>query len=70
MKLKDKLWCYVLHKTNQFERERDEIRYTLRYRPLDSLDMYEQMRHEIQIECWNEYIRDLMDILIAQGNKP
>lgn len=70
MNLKDKLWCYIYHKLNELEKEKEEIRYSLRNRPMDSLDMYEYMRNEIKIECFNEFVRNLTDIIINHRGKP
>ena len=48
---------------NELEEEKESIRNQLRYQPMDSLDMYELMRNDVRISAWNEFIRDLFDIV-------
>lgn len=62
--IKDKVIVYLYNKSNQFEIEKQQINEIRRYRPLDSLDYYEILRSEIKIECWNEFIDDLMRLIL------
>ncbi|MBQ8267829.1 MAG: hypothetical protein IJZ21_05540 [Clostridia bacterium] len=64
MNIKDKVIVYLYNKSSQFESEKRQIDEIRRYKPLDSLDYYEILRSEIKIECWNEFIDDLMRIII------
>jgi len=63
MTLRDKLMIYIYRKMNELEEEKESIRNQLRYQPMDSLDMYELMRNDVRISAWNEFIRDLFDIV-------
>ena len=63
MSLKDKLIVYIYNKTNQLEQERSELKYSLRHRPTDELDLYEILVDRIRVEVWDEYIRDLYNIV-------
>ena len=64
MNIKNKVIIYLYNKSNQFEIEKQQINEIRRYRPLDSFDYYEILRSEIKIECWNEFIDDLMRIIV------
>lgn len=64
MNIKDKIIVYLYNKSTRFESEKRQIDEIRRYKPLDSLDYYEILRSEIRIECWNEFIDDLMRIII------
>ena len=63
MTLKDKLICYIYNKMNKIENDREEVRRNMRYRPSDSLDMYETMREQIRCEVWDELLHDLYDLV-------
>lgn len=64
MNIKDKIIVYLYNKSTRFESEKRQIDEIRRYKPLDSLDYYEILRSEVRIECWNEFIDDLMRIII------
>ena len=64
MDLKDKIIVYLHNKANKMELEKQEINEIRRYRPLDSIDYYEILRSDIKIECWNEFIKELMSLII------
>ena len=64
MNIKDKIIIYLYNKSSQFEVEKRQIDEIRRYKPLDSLDYYEILRSEIKIEYWNEFIDDLMRLII------
>ena len=61
--LKDKLTIYIYNKMNKLDEERREINYQLRSRPADDLDMFEILREKIRLEVWDEYVRDLYNIV-------
>ena len=63
MTLKDKLIVYCYNKLNSLEYEQSVIREQRRYRTMDSLDMYENMRAQIRIDCFNEFVGDLLRII-------
>lgn len=69
MNIKDKIIVYLYNKSTRFESEKKQIDEIRRYKPLDSLDYYEILRSEIRIECWNEFIDDLMRIIIYNFRK-
>ncbi len=64
MTIKDKIMIYIYHKLNDLESEKNEINRSLRFQPMDSLDMYELMRSEIRISAWNEFVNDIYKIII------
>ena len=64
MNIKDKIIIYLYNKSSQFKVEKRQIDEIRRYKPLDSLDYYEILRSEIKIEYWNEFIDDLMRLII------
>lgn len=64
MDIKSKIVVYLYNKANKMEIEKQEINEIRRYRPLDSIDYYEILRSDIKIECWNEFINDLMRLII------
>lgn len=63
MTLKDKLICYIYNKMNTIDADREQIKYTMRYRPADSLDMYETMREQVRCEVWDEFLHDLYNLV-------
>lgn len=63
MKLRDRLLIYLVRKMNQIENDRKELRLNLRSRPMDSLDIYENLRMEIYLEAWDEFTNDLYRII-------
>lgn len=65
MTSKDKVIIYLYNKSCQLEVEKKEMDYNRRYRPMDSLDMYEIMRSDIRIQCWNEFVDELMRVVLS-----
>lgn len=63
MTLKEKLIIYVYHKTNQMEQDKEILNANRRKGTFDSLDMYELMRSDIRIQCWDEFLRDFYSII-------
>lgn len=64
MTLKDKLIIYVYNKGNQLEEEEKDLKTSLRLSVLDNLDHYEILLQRIRIQAWNEFIKDLYNIVI------
>lgn len=64
MTIKDKLMVYIYRKMTQLENDKEEIKHQLRFQPMDSLDMYELMRNDIRINTWNEFVKELFEIVI------
>lgn len=64
MTLKDKLMVYVYRKGNHIEQEESDLKTSLRLSALDNLDHYEILLHRIRLETWNEFIKDLYNIVI------
>lgn len=64
MSLRDNLIIWLQRKSNQLELEKDNLKYQRRYEIMDSLDLYEMMRAEIRIDAWNEFITDLLNIIL------
>lgn len=64
MSLKDKLMIYIYRKSNELDDERNQLRYQLRYHPVDSLDLYEIMRDDVRISAWKEFVDELFNIII------
>lgn len=69
MTLRDKLICYIYNKTNNLEAEKESILQQRRYQAMDSLDMYENMRAEIRISAWNEFLQDLFRLVIGTKDR-
>lgn len=64
MTLKDKLMIFVYNKGNQLEEEEKDLKTSLRLFVLDNLDHYEILLQRIRIQAWNEFIKDLYNIVI------
>ncbi len=64
MKLKDKLIVYIYNKQTQIEQEEQDLKTSLRLSALDNLDHYEILLHRIRLQAWNEFIKDLYNIVI------
>lgn len=64
MKIKDKLILWVYEKTTQIENEKAILLEQRRFQAMDSLDMYENLRAEIRLNAWNEFIGELFKILL------
>lgn len=56
MTIKDKIMIWIYHKNNKIENEREELRYNRRFYPMESLDLYEQMREQVRLDCWKEFL--------------
>lgn len=70
MTLKDKMILYVYHKGNELENEKETLNSQRRYQVMDTLDMYENMRSEIRINAFNEFVQDLFKIIMYCDTKP
>lgn len=70
MTLKDKLIIYIYNKGNQLENEKDDLKAQRRYQIMDSFDIYENMRAEIRINAFNEFIQELFKIIMYCDTKP
>lgn len=64
MTLKDKLIVYCYHKGNELELDKETLRCQRRFETMDSLDIYENMRADIRVDAFNEFIRDLFKIIL------
>lgn len=64
MTVKDKLMIYVYRKSCELEESKKELDYQRKFRPCDSLDLYEIMRQDIEIECYNQIVNDLYSIVL------
>lgn len=64
MTIKDKILVWIYHKSNKIEDEREELRINRRYYPMESLDLYEQMRQQIRLDTWKEFLSELMQIVM------
>lgn len=64
MTIKDKLMIWLYRKSCYYEEQKKDLDYNRRFRPMDSLDMYETMRHDIEIECYNNLIDELLQIIL------
>lgn len=63
MTLKDKLIVYCYNKLNSLEYEQTVLREQRRYHTMDSLDMYENMRAQIRIDTFNEFIKEILSLM-------
>lgn len=70
MTLKDKLILYVNNKGTQLENEKNDLKYQRKYMTMDSLDLFENMRADIRIEAFNEFVKDLFRIIMYCDTKP
>lgn len=64
MTLRDKLMIYIYRKSCIYEQQKKDLDYMRRYAPMDSLDMYEAMRQDIEIECFSHMLDELMQIVL------
>lgn len=64
MTVKDKMIVYIYRKGAQLENAKKEIDMHRRYYPMDSLDLYEAMRQDIEIQCWEQFVNDIYNIVI------
>lgn len=68
MTLRDKLIIWVYKKSSSLEKEKEVLLQQRRYQTMDSLDIYENLRADIRISAWNEFIEDLFKILAYCDN--
>lgn len=54
---------------NSLENDKVYLREQRRYHTMDSLDLYENMRAEIRVDAWDEFMRDLFRIIQTTPNK-
>lgn len=64
MTVKDKLMIYVYRKSCELEERKKQNTYNRRYQPCDSLELYELMREDIEIECFNQLLNDIYQIVL------
>ncbi len=64
MSIKDKLIIYVYNKKTELEQEKQQLNYQIRYQPMDSLELYENMRSQVYIEAFNNFLTDIFNIII------
>ena len=64
MTVKDKLMIYVYRKGCELEESKKELNYHRKFCPCDSLDLYEIMRQDIELEVWNSLLNDLYQIVL------
>lgn len=64
MNLRDKIIIYIYNKGNELEQEEKDLKTSLRLSALDNLDHYEILLHRIRLQAWNEFIKDLYEIVI------
>lgn len=70
MTLKDKLIIYVHNKGTQLENEKNELKYQRHFNIMDSLDIYENMRADIRIDAFNEFVQEIFKIIMNCDYKP
>ena len=70
MTLKDKIILYIYNKGNELENEKETLKVQRRYQIMDSLDIYENMRAEIRVNAFNEFIQELFKIVMYCDIKP
>lgn len=68
MKIKDKLFIYIIRKSNQIENEHDDLQNRLRLHAMDDLDHFEAVRDKIRLQAWNEFVTDLSNLLLNDFN--
>lgn len=64
MTIKDKLMIYIYKKSCFYEQQKKDLDYKRRYFPMDSLDIYETMRQDIEIECFENFLLELYQIVL------
>lgn len=62
--IKDKILIYIYRKNCFLEQQKKDFDYQRRHMPLDSLELYEAMRQDIEIQCWNEFVDELYRIVL------
>lgn len=51
---------YIYRKGCELEESKKELDWQRKFRPCDSLDLYEIMRQDIEIECYNQIVQDIL----------
>lgn len=64
MSIKDKLMIYIYRKSCFYEEQKKDLLYRRQHYPIDSLDMYEIMRQDIEIECYENLLVELYQIVL------
>lgn len=64
MVIRRRIMDNLYRKGNQIEQEEKDLNTSLRLSALDNLDHYEILLHRIRIQAWNEFIKDLYQIVI------
>lgn len=64
MTIKDKLMIYIYRKSCLYEEQKKDLLYRRQHYPIDSLDMYEIMRQDIEIECYENLLVELYQIVL------
>lgn len=64
MSIKDKLMMYIYKKSCIYEQKKKDMDYRRKYYPMDSLDMYETMRQDIEIECYENLLSELYQLVL------
>ncbi len=70
MTLKDKLIIYVHNKGTQLENEKNDLKFQRQFMSMDSLDIFENMRADIRIDAFNEFVQELFKIIMYCDIKP
>lgn len=64
MTIKDKLMIYIYRKSCVYEQQKKDLLYRRQHYPMDSLDMYEIMRQDIEIECFENLLQELYQVVL------
>lgn len=64
MTIKDKLLIYINRKYCELEASKSQLNHNRRYYPMDSLDYYESMRTDIEIQCFKSFVDDITAIVL------
>ena len=64
MTIKDKLMIYIYRKSCMYEQQKKDLLYRRQHHPMDSLDMYEIMRQDIEIECFEQLLQELHQVVL------
>lgn len=64
MRLRDNLIIWLQRRSNELELERNQLKYQRQFEVMDPLDIYEMIRAEIRIDAWNEFVSELLRIIL------
>lgn len=64
MTIKDKLMIYIYRKSCMLEESKKDLDFQRKNYPMDSLDLYENMRQNIENECFKNLIDELYQIVL------